>query len=423
MNERTMIESDPEKSSLLDSSNSLHSYILRMLEPLSERQRTVIRLRMEPSLEKPERTRTMASIGEELGVTREAIRLAEGEAIRHLSMETESWKILAGKLEELICQYGPFVDVSRLPELVPDLFPVVPSVPFLDYVFSKLMPPFLSLHILYLDGPKLSRISDTRWKAVIQEGKELLHKDFKTKSWTELKKEVLRLLSETKHPVIRDTFLFHVMQGIVFCVRDILENAPHPLHFRKIGQLLSKRGYSVKLRSVHNALVHEDVFLSFGEGLFGLAKHVSASGHHMDKIIRGSVEIIRTRVPEKQIHSDEILSILVREDCGLLSGESLNFARKMSGSDLDALLRSRDIPGIVSLGRRMWRSEGKTGVLQKRITIFEETVRILAEAGKPLSILEIRQRMEQKRGLGKYFQVHPKFPIVRMEKGLYKLAD
>jgi hypothetical protein len=48
---------------------------------------------------------------------------------------------------------------------------------------------------------------------------------------------------------------------------------------------------------------------------------------------------------------------------------------------------------------------------------------LLEEAGRPLSTLEIKERLEGDRGVNNHFQIHPQGNLIRMGSGLWGLAN
>lgn len=200
--------------------------------------------------------------------------------------------------------------------------------------------------------------------------------------------------------------------GIEPKVLKILEGSDHPLHYTAIHRALLEDGYECDIRRVSSAAA--SIGMLYSRGVYGAKRHLSFNELEKEKIISSCLEFILSEGPERQWHADELV------DCVI--SEFPDFSSRLDKFILTIILKESS--EFVYLQRLVWalKSTGATGSAN-RIDRLQATIAAIQEAGQPLTSKQIRERISEERGLGKYFLIFPDGPLVKVDASKWGLID
>jgi hypothetical protein len=401
----------------------------RWLGTLEERTRRILVARLGLDGD----TKTLEVLGAELHRTRERVRQIESKAIR-LEIESESWphslverldRLLDGATEPLFLTTLPFYD-----EFFDDFEYGERSLARAIEAFAPDRIRCLAVNGAFL----LSRLTEAEFEdlrvAALRVARDTVARrgsaiDYvvaiESLCMSRGAKELASLMMEFCRPYVQmarppgsaESLLVAFGRGVDHVVKAIVEEAEEPLHYSEIHRRAVERvGPDVEVRRVHAALDKEGGFYLFGRGTYGLWRHVGLSDAIAARVIDAAEEIVGRA--DRQWHASEIAAIL-REEFADLVGD-LDFYR------LNAVLsRSQNLR---YLGRMVWvaaTSDDRDS--SDRIDIAQACTRFLREAGHPLSRLEILERLNDWRGIGRHFQIHFDGDVFPLEPGVFGLKS
>lgn len=371
---------------------------------------------------------TLESLAKNYGITRERVRQIEAKATKRI-IRRENWDdILAAKMERLLASRDYPLPVLGL-EAVDAWFAGVSEE---GHAFRYLLDNFCGnrVSVTEIGGVQyLGFLTQDEWRLAVHQGtrilkyaadknwseehiQSLLHpvlpeksREFRSLLWTELSKHCHFSTGDQGERVLAS-----FGQGIEPAVEALLADADSPLHFSEIAKRLEHRmSKTIDVRRAHIAAANVGILL--GRGLFGAEKHLNSSPGELERIADEATRIILNGPPGRQWHSAELLSGLI--DCGL-AGEHLN------KYVVDFALRKS--PDLTRLGRMSWVASDDitTG---ERIEIREAVQSVIIDAGRPLTVPEIRQRLVALRGVSDNLQFSFSDPIIRVGLGLWGLND
>lgn len=193
----------------------------------------------------------------------------------------------------------------------------------------------------------------------------------------------------------------------------VLQSAGHPLHYEEIyrrSKLISDKDHDE--RRIHNAA--HSVAVLYNRGTYGLLSHCPLTPKELALIEAEVEDIAAGAEPTKQWHTSELLDELLERGFdfdGKLTKYIINIA--LSNSKTFSNMR-RMVWGY----KEAWQDSAAS-----RLDMRQAVMALLEEAGRPLSTLEIKERLEGDRGVNNHFQIHPQGNLIRMGSGLWGLAN
>jgi hypothetical protein len=196
-------------------------------------------------------------------------------------------------------------------------------------------------------------------------------------------------------------------------VEAILVESDRPLHFSEIAQRASARaGRSIDIRRAHNAAAN--IGLLYGRGTYGLLKHFPLKDDEAALLISEVENLMGNGPPDRQWHCFEL--------CDILGEGGLDFDGRLTPYVVNiALARS---PACAYLGRLVWTLRRDRFLsTAHRIDVRQAIIAILRQEGRPLTTVDLRNRLARERGLPENFQIYPSGPLIRLPEGLWGLVD
>ncbi len=403
---------------------------------------------------------TLASIGNDLKVTRERVRQLEKLAHRRIFIDTQGRRE-DGLGERLLLQIEQSVaDNDGQPLSLRQIARINPWFAGTDrrtlaHTLDLMRPQRWCL-VDVDDEVYLCDIPLKQWTKCLNRGRELLRlSSFHRKESqlrvidpevgirrSVLRKQLNALLPSGTECAWVDLILKAVTRKAVFAedgsgdpllisawrsgeahIMRLLVESERPIHHHEAKELLYRR-YRVDIdpRRAHNAL--SGCGLLFGRGTYGLKKHFPLP-HHLAVSMVQDVEELAHREPfaGRQWHCSEMLQAL-GESAYELSGE---LSGALSGVDEYILHVALQLHNqrLDSLGRLMWiaGSGSLTRDTARRVPILSTAEQVLQEHGEPMSNSRLRKAVRERRGLGKNFALHPRGRLVRTERGRWGLID
>ncbi|WP_025771689.1 sigma factor-like helix-turn-helix DNA-binding protein [Thioalkalivibrio sp. HK1] len=395
---------------------------------------------------------TLASIGEDLNVTRERVRQLEKIAHRRIFEEYDRGGRRLGA--ELVFQIEQSVaDNNGQPLSLRQIGRINPWFAgtdrrILNHALDLMHPQ--RWHLVDVDNEAyLCDIPSHQWTTCLARGRDLL----RLGSFNRTKDSGLRVIDPAKglrRSVLRkklnallpsgtecawvDLVLQSIARKAVFAedgsgdpllisawrsgeahIMRLLVESDHPIHHQEAKEILYRR-YRVDIdhRRAHNAL--SGCGLLFGRGTYGLKKHLKLSNSRALSLV-GEVERLAHRKPftGRQWHCSEMLQCLGDRGYNLSGVDEyiLHVALQIHNRKLD------------SLGRLMW-IVGSGKLIRdtaRRVPILSTVESILEEHGEPMGNTRLRKAVRERRGLGRNFALHPRGRLVRTERGRWGLAD
>jgi hypothetical protein len=380
---------------------------------------------------------TLEYLGQQLGITRERVRQIEKKYISKI-IEDYYWDDVIGqKLARLLNDRDEplYLDLLCVEDEWFTGFDDNPT--HLKYViqyFTCNNP--TSFYVPLIDGRYVvTQITESDWETLERMTRSTIY-DRGMEQWSEedmelvcgsmaqssgvpdlkslLFKSVREGMHVAKSPETNEVIIVGQGNLLVPLLRSVLLEATDPLHYSEIAKRCrAKTGNEYKERNIHAALPRAEAKL-FGRGLFGLLKHLPVSEDTARNIVSDLEEVVVREGKERQWHCDELLDVLRKKDHTLAHG--------MDRYVIDILLEKSS--RVQSLGRFVW-SAGKENDLsaEHRIDIHQACISILEQANQPMTTIELRKELSRHRGVGKSFQIHPKDTLVKLDRGLWGLAD
>ena len=200
--------------------------------------------------------------------------------------------------------------------------------------------------------------------------------------------------------------------GVEHVVLAVLEESDEPLHWREIHRRACARANTAIETNRLQAVVRQAGIFLFARGTYGVRRHLQATERDVAEIQAVVEEIILTNDRDRQWHAHEIL-------------EQLPFDANPSGIDLTAYTLAIVLAGsrnLRSLGRMIWVAASSAYQNSNdRIDVTQAFIKLLREAGRPMTRIELTARLKDWRGLGKNFQLQPTAEIIALAPGRWGL--
>lgn len=189
-------------------------------------------------------------------------------------------------------------------------------------------------------------------------------------------------------------------------VRIVLNESELPLHYSDIHRrVLEISERQIDIRRVQSSLVGSDYFLLFNRGTYGVEKHLRFSQEDIQHLLSKAEEVVRSGSSHKQWHSSEILDEMSEEFGELPSG--------ITSYELSIVLGNSE--NLISLGKHVWVSKYDEGLSSSdRIQVMDAFIKILEQAGGPLSTQELKERVMSYRGITSHMQINPNDVMIRV---------
>ena len=403
---------------------------------------------------------TLQKIADSYGRTRQRVLQILCELVERWKAETY-WDTLVEEVYELLAGRDKPLSLSEAGERNPWLSGLESRMVFIQNVLNEMCDG--RVYILKIDGIYFfGRINQAVWDSKFAEAKKLLEKNT-GRFWDEVTaplfvKNILPKNAQEFGSLLweKSSKLCHfssVSEGPLTLVsygrsaesmvRALLEESETPLYYTEIARRAQKRGKSLTLRRTSNAAAN--VGFLFAPGTFGLNRHVPLSEEEMLRICAKAETTIMSGPSDRQWHVDELLDRLLEENQDIVrikmrleqehgrkeqySGEFASESDKDSDEyvpELDKYMLDFILGKswfLRSLGRMTWVVDGEETKHLKRISIHESIVEMLERAGCPMKVGSIRGKLARVRGVGEYFNVFPKDPLVRIGPNAWGLND
>jgi hypothetical protein len=403
---------------------SLAERIEAVLDALPGGDRTVFELRFGRTGE----PRTLEEVGAALGVTRERARQRESRAIQALEdariprdLDVRIRALLEGRTTPL------FLD--RLPAEDTWFAEMEGATAYLGRILTVLGD---DLYVLPAgERSVVCRISPDAWSQLCTaalDQTELLAKARASRAEVEqhlrdqaaeagapelaplLVAEIQDSLQYIRTP--RGERLYRVGKTLTDVLSAILAESEHPLHTREVAVRYQERtGRAVPPAQINTHL--QRAALRYGRGTYGLAQHFPLSEADTHDILTEVEEIVAEIAPDRQWHVVEVFDHLLDRRPDL--------PEELDRFVLNLVLERSD--RFVPLGRMVWTRAEEDAAAPDRVEIADACVQILEEAGHPLAQAEIRERVEERRGIGRYFVVNPTDRLLKVAPGSWGLRE
>lgn len=414
-----LIERSEGIHTLLDDT-SLLSAIQRTLSTHPAQQADILKRRMGLNCS-PE---TLAEIGDSYGVTRERIRQIEAKALGRL-LAVETWDdLLSSKLHKLLKDRDYPLPLLGI-EAVDPWFEGIGEYPeVVRYLLANITNSNISL-ISIDEVEYFSFMSDDKWDEIQKNAKQLLasgvdeqwNEDFCKSIVSALVPEDASEFSHILWKISSECCVFteqggeRILQmqgrGADTAVLAVLDESPIPLHYSEIANLVSRRlNKSIDQRRAHQAA--SDIGILLGRGTYGLPKHLSIVEEKLDVLGKAAENLIFDSDVERQWHCNELLE-LIPNIPAIMDNYHLDFALKRRGN-------------LRNLGRMVWAEPGALSEAS-RLEVRKTAITVISAAGRPLTTVELRQRVCAIRGVAQNFQFIASDPLLKVGTSLWGLND
>jgi hypothetical protein len=416
-------ETDPSKVPVID---GINSGFVEAAQALSFQERGIWATRLGYRCEQ----KTLQMIGDDIGLTRERVRQIEVKIYRKVGRHpfwTQLSERIKGHLNSrtsslLLDGIGAvdpwFKDASELKE------------PLRQAFHHILHDEFSILNIN--ETPVITRLTSSQWEKAIDAGKALLREMVDQRvSEDQARVQIGALLNDAGEELRDDLWaIVHPFamwasspggQRIIVgygrtaesVVLAILVSAGKPLHYREIYRRSKQfSGKAHEERALHNAAAN--VAVLYNRGTYGLLSHCPLTPKELALIEAEIEDIAAGSEPTKQWHTSELLDELLER--------GFDFDGKISKYIVNIALRNSKT--FVNMRRMVWGyRESWQASTASRLDMRQAVMALLEEAGRPLSTLEIQERLKGDRGFNEYFQIHPQGNLIRLGTGLWGLAD
>ncbi len=413
----TPAESQPEPVTLLDA-------VRASLADLPERPRLVITARMGLDGD-PE---TLQQVSAALFVTRERVRQIEVKVTKALHGAPWAGSLAERLLRLLVARESPLY-LSELAGSDPWFAGVARHPNALAYLLRMFTGG--SVRVLDLEGsPFVTTLPKGEWSRTIDRAQAILESG-EVIGWTESAcrdavahllpvgaRELASLLwdvsSGTAHfgpDATGQPVLGAVGRGAEPIVAAVLAEAAEPLHYTEIARRASERaGRPIDERRAHNVLA--EIGLLMGRGTFGTERHLPLSATDLRDLADTAAEVILDEGPDRQWHAEELLALLETRD--LAPAATTPYLLEIALRRTDTLARVK---------RFVWQVRSDDQSTGERIHLRETVLTLLRDAGEPLTSTELRKRVAARRGVGRFFQIQPIPPLIRVGPATWGLLD
>ena len=405
-------------------SHTFYDELMFVISTLRERPRQVIFRRLGFN----GRVDSLASIGIDLFVTRERVRQIEATCLRTIN---ESCGVaLTKKLKKCLARRSNplLLDVLELEDQW--FFGFSDKPVFLAQVIEKLT----KYHVLKIKGQQvITKTHYEQWKRLKYETLAYFKSQTKAKlSRKEVKQKIRSQaacfgatdLADSLQEFLTDQLRFasprgkgakilcSVGRGLSSLLEALLIEATEPLHYTELAKKCSVRLGRTVEGYVHNSL--KGIAYLYGRGVYGTLEHFPIGHNEREKILAAIESTIYEGPIERQWACSELLSILLIRKPYL--------SNKLDKYMLDIILTESTV--LKSVGRLVWILKSQTDQGKVCRVDLQDTVRTIVEnAGKPISLHEIKKLIKKKRGLDEHFTILPTAWIGRVKPNVWGLID
>jgi hypothetical protein len=372
---------------------------------------------------------TLQQVADIVGLTRERVRQLLTKIFRKIENHP-FWIDLDRRVHAHLHGRRSPISLRELSEIDPWFRGLSNLVAPLSEVSERLE--ILRFHILIIqDSTVISTINQSEWIKSLEDAKSLIKKIAshgleESIVNSQIANIFLGRAEEMIEPLFEEVSKFMIWtsrsdgkkilsgygNSLSTLILGILDGSEQPLHVEEILNLVQKhKGYeSTNFRYAHNAA--SDVGILFNRGTFGLEKHCPINSDQM-RSIRAEVEDMVFGGPStKQWHCNEFYDEL------LLRGFS--FDGKLTKYVINLALKESTY--LVYLKRMIWGLRGQWAEgADSRLDVTQAIISLIEESGRPMSTLEIREKLESVRGLNVHFQIWASSPLVRLGPGTWGL--
>lgn len=406
---------------------TLVGQIEQTLNQLEDRERDVLTRRMGFR----QHVETLQEIAEDYGLTRERVRQIETKSLRKLLHSVYWDDLLIRKLERLLQDRDfplPVLGVEAIDKWFAGMGGLIA---LLRYLLGECCVGRVSI-IRVGDIEYFARVDQSEWDYALHQAHQLLASGAGN-GWSEehcrsavgailpepvrefqgLLWEKAKALCHFSEAVDGTRVLASYGRGAEQLVEAVLWESEKPLHYSEIAERTARKSARpLDIRRVHGAAAA--VGLLFGRGVYGLEKHLKISPEDANTVREETEQLIMNGPEERQWHTSELCMLIAEQNPTLMSG--------VTKYVLDVLLHQS--AALKPLGRMTWvQKPTLQGTATSRIDLRQAVISLLEDAGSPLPVNEIRQRLMALRGVNETFQIHAQEPLIRVAPGLWGLND
>lgn len=410
--------------------DTLHSVILAAVSSIESNFKTAVCCRMGLGVD----PMTLEVVGDQMKLTRERVRQLEAKGMQQIGRDP-IWKdILEVKLSHLLDARDDPLPFSGLAILDP-WFQGIEQMqnPFKYFIEDKnILSQRFSL--IQANGQYfVTRLRQREWDVAVKQAMYLLEKGV-GHGWSlsESRQQIEYMLSGSGRELRSELWaaakrfanftaplnggeprLASYGRNVEALIEAVLSDSEYPLHYSEITHRIADHyGKSFNVRRVHNAASKSA--LLYGRGTFGLFKHYSLGVYELELVRDETQEIIAQGTSGRQWTCSELVDVL--------SEQGLDFDGRLNRFILNIALH--DLPGLTYLGRFVWAqsTEAPLGTAH-RINMRQAVISILMQAGRPMTIPEIKEALQRDRGLSDFFQLHPSGSLIRVSSSQWGLIE
>ncbi len=403
------------------------SQLEQAISHLPANRQDVIRIRMGLEGE----PKTLEDIGKDLGISRERVRQIETANLLILRRNAPFKNQLVPRLLGHLKDRQSALPLFGLDVLDPWFAGVAENPYAFDWILEHCCEGAVSL-ISHNGQYFVTQIQQKQWDSLIDSTLNLMKSQVETRITRaeanvlvngmlvgpgeelrdELWEEVLPNLNFSGTDGDED-LLVNVGSSLMPIIEAVLVESPTPLHITEIAVRVQERSGRQANENRLRKILSEIAFL-FGRGTYGLRSHLDLDDEELD-ILRMEVEdLINSSDSQRQWHASEIYSALAESYPDLYS--------KITPHAIGIALKKSEL--VVPLGRMVWTAkQAAINGSAFRIDIHQAIVSLVRNAGRPMTAVEIRQRLLRDRGLNSTFQIVMEDPLIRVGRGLWGLID
>lgn len=373
---------------------------------------------------------TLQQIADTVGLTRERVRQIEKSAFKnvrnHPVWECLNWRLIAA------------LESRTSPLMLAGLSAIDPwfdgadgmDITFRE-VFADLLDKKFSL-IPVEGGLAISCLSGAEWERAIEAGKDLMSALTREKITEEYARHHVEALLGERGAELREDLWRVVSANAVWAqapggerrlsgygrsaealVIAVLEESAEPLHVREIHRMACEQaGASYELIRIHQAA--QNIALLYGRGTYGLASHCPLSEEDLALVEAQIDDIVSEGESDRQWHTSEFFEALLER--------GMDFDGRLTKYIINIALRSS--ANLVYMRRMVWGlKDAWADSASHRLDVRQAVISVLEAAGQPLTKEEILGRLEEGRGVGEHFQIHPAGNLIRIGAKYWGLAD
>ncbi len=369
---------------------------------------------------------TLVQIGDEMGLTRERVRQLEGYGFSALEAEATWFRELEEDLFQTLAARSWALSLLGAEEVDERLHGVGRRPSVLAYLLQKLGAQRIFL-VSVSDVFYLLDLPQANWDKWLSQSRKNM-RSVSWAGWSEsrcrdevmaAKPEVLAATGDLLWQVLREQFGFDALSTssalvpstVEQAVRQVLAEAAEPVHYlevcERVDSLMDK---GVRQKSILNVVSRTGILL--GRGVYGLPRHIRVNDAHRARVVESVEARMAKHESGRQWHAKELLEGLQME---------LGFVPGLDQYVLDVLLRKSS--QLKRLGRLVWQLDTTEATIQERINIQQAVVDILREAASPMTTEAIYDRLVQRRGLGRHFQVQTSDEVQSLGQNLWGLSE